>query len=399
VSRLLDVVMPLGWVVVLLVPVCLVTGYRLGWIELVLAGWSALLLVVAASAYLFRRAFGTVELALDRARVTVGETVHGVVTARNPSRARSGGGVVEVPVGAEVATVVLPPVPGHGSTSAEFEVPTTRRGRVPVGPARTVRADPFGLVRRVVEWSGIEPLVVHPRTIGISSVVAGHLRDLEGASTRDLTASDISFHALREYQPGDDRRFIHWRSTARTGQLMVRQFEESRRSQLVIALTLAQGDFTDDDEFELAVSVAGSLGARAIRDTRDLAVVASARTPEFARSKVFSLAKLATVSRTRLLDDLAGVERDPSALTILDVARVASATIGSIASVFLVTGAATPMTVVRAAAALFPPGVPVVAIVCAPDAVPDLRRTGDLSVVRIGYLDDLRPAMDRAAER
>lgn len=397
--RLVAVITPLGWAMLVLAPVCLALGYRFGWVELVLGGWATLLLVGAAALYLVRRAIGRVELLVEHTRVTVGETVTGTVRAHNESRARTGGSIVEVPLGSGVARVLLPSIAGRSSVDREFAVPTARRGRIPVGPARSVRADPFGLVRREVQWSDEVALVVHPRTIGIPSVGTGQLRDLEGQSTRDLTASDIAFHALREYQSGDDRRFIHWRSTARTGQLMVRQFEETRRSRLLIALTLAQSDFASDEEFELAVSVAGSLGVRAIRDTRDLEFVASARTPEFARRKVFELSRLSTVTRTRLLDDLAQVERGLAALTVLDVARVAAATSTSIASVVLVTGSATPTTVVRAAAALFRPGTPVLAVICDPEAVPDLTRTQDLTVVRIGYLDDLRAAMERVVGR
>ncbi len=113
-----------------------------------------------------------------------------------------------------------------------FPVPTARRGVLEIGPARTVRADPVGLVRREVVWTDRTQLFVHPRTIGIPSMSTGLIRDLEGLADADLAASDVSFHALREYLPGDERRHIHWRSTARTGRYMVRQFEETRRSHL-----------------------------------------------------------------------------------------------------------------------------------------------------------------------
>ena len=72
----------------------------------------------------------------------------------------------------------------------------------------------------------------------------------------------MSFHAIREYTPGDSRRQIHWKSTAKTGQLMVRQFEESRRSRMAVVLSLALADYADEDEFELGVSAAASLAPR-----------------------------------------------------------------------------------------------------------------------------------------
>ena len=111
----------------------------------------------------------------------------------------------------------------------------------------------------------------------IAALSTGFIRDLEGSPTRDLTVSDIAFHALREYVPGDDRRFIHWRSSAKTGTFMVRQFEETRRSRLMVLLDLDAGAYADDAEFELAVSAAASVGARAIRDARTVSFVVSGR--------------------------------------------------------------------------------------------------------------------------
>lgn len=99
-------------------------------------------------------------------------------------------------------------------------------------------------------WTAREQVIVHPRTIAIPSTSTGLVRDLEGQATTDLSPADIAFHAIREYMPGDDPRTIHWKSTAKSGALMVRQFEDTRRSHLVVALGIARGEFADDEEFE-----------------------------------------------------------------------------------------------------------------------------------------------------
>ncbi|MEO8263489.1 MAG: DUF58 domain-containing protein, partial [Pseudolysinimonas sp.] len=264
-------------------------------------------------------------------------------------------------------------------------------------PVRTVRADPIGLVRRELLWTDSAELVVHPRTIGVPSTSTGLIRDLEGAPTRDLTSSDVAFHALREYQNGDERRYIHWKSTAKTGTFMVRQFEQTRRSHLVVALTLATGDYASEEEFELAVSVAGSLGVRAIRDGRTVSVVVSTVTPEFAKRKMLAVRALATHVPARLLDELAVVDVAAAALNIRDIARIAADDVDGISVAFLVCGSRTTAAELRAASHSFPLGVEVVAIVCDPDAVPGLRRVAGLSVLTIGYLDDLRVALARKA--
>ncbi|CAN5327057.1 DUF58 domain-containing protein [soil metagenome] len=395
-ARFASVVTPLGWSLLLFVPIGLVFGYALDWVELVVAAYAVVVLILVAIVYLVGRSAFQIELRIKHNRVVVGETAIGAVTVRNPTRRRTLGVTVEVPVGQGLAELVLPGIPRRSESTREFAVPTSRRGVVAVGPARTVRADPIGLVRRELVWTTSTELFVHPRTIGIPSVSTGFVRDLEGTTTRDLTADDLAFHALREYVPGDERRNIHWKSTARTGRYMVRQFEETRRSHVVVALSLASAEYATDAEFEMAVSAAGSLGVRAIRDTRDLSVVVSGTTPEFAKRKVFAISRLSTVTRARLLDDLALVETADSALSILDLARVAGAEVTGVSVAFLVTGSATTAGQLRAASAQFPVGVAVIAVVCDPDAAPDLRRVQELSILRIGVLDDLRSSLDKA---
>ena len=396
-ARAASVITPLGWAMAVIVPVALVLGYTLGLIELVVIGFACAVLIVIAVIYLVGRTALEISLTIPHSRVVVGERATGQIVVTNPLRRRALGVTVEIPIGEGLIEIVVPGLRRGASFSQEFTVPTTRRGVVPVGPARTVRADPVGLVRRELVWTGVTELFVHPRTIGIPSMSTGFIRDLEGNPTRDLSASDVSFHALREYLPGDERRHIHWRSTARTGRYMVRQFEETRRSHLVIALSLATSDYTSDDEFEMAVSVAGSLGSRAILDARTVSVVASERTPDFAKRKIYAVKPLSTLSRSRLLDDLAVVEQAEAALPITDVARVTAEQASGISVAFLVCGSGATPSELRAASTKFPLGVEVVAVVCDPEMTPGLRRVAGLSVLTIGYLEDLQRSLARSA--
>ena len=396
-ARVAAVVTPLGWVILGLIPVALIAGYTLGWLELIVIGWACVVLVAVAAIYLIGRSPFRVQLTMPHRRVVMGEPAVGRIEVANPHRRRTLGVKVEIPVGAGLAELAMPGLRGGATYQHDFAIPTTKRGIVPVGPVRTVRADPIGLVRRELLWTDSAELVVHPRTIGVPSTSTGLIRDLEGTPTRDLTSSDVAFHALREFQNGDDRRYIHWKSTAKTGTFMVRQFEQTRRSHLVVALTLATGDYASEEEFELAVSVAGSLGVRAIRDGRTVSVVVSTVTPEFAKRKMLAVRSLATHVPTRLLDELAVVDVAAAALNIRDIARVAADDVDGISVAFLVCGSRTTPAELRAASHSFPLGVDVVAIVCDPDAVPGLRRVAGLSVLTIGYLDDLRVALARTA--
>ena len=390
------VVTPLGWAVVAGSVVALAVGYAFGWIEFIAIGWGLALLVAAASAWLVGRGASTIELVLPTPRVVVGEHAEARLIAANPGRRRFGGVQLEVPVGGKVIERVLPGLPRGGAFDEQFRIPTERRGVIPIGPARTVRADPIGLMRREIVWSQTVELHVHPRTVAIAALSTGFIRDLEGSPTRDLTASDIAFHALREYVPGDDRRFIHWKSSAKTGTFMVRQFEETRRSRLMVLLDLEPGAYADDAEFELAVSAAASVGARAIRDARTVSFVVSGR-GRSGQARGSGMRELPTVSRDRLLDALCVVERDDRAVLLPDVARAAAEGLPGVSLAFLVTGTARGVGPLRAAASRLPVGIEAVAVQCAPGGEASARTVAGLTVFGIGYLEDLRAMLARSA--
>jgi uncharacterized protein (DUF58 family) len=395
--RIGSVVTTLGWSMGILIVLSFWFGYTLGWTEAVVVAWTALALVCLALLYLIGRTAFEVRLAMPASRVVVGDKAAVELVVQNGSRRRTSSARVEVPVGRGLAEFALPSLAKGARFDDVFIVPTSHRGVIPIGPVRTVRADPVGLVRREIIWASELELFVHPRTIAIPSMSTGFIKDLEGSPTKDLTASDVAFHALREYVPGDERRNIHWKSTAKTGSYMVRQYEETRRSHLMVALSLASGDYASDEEFELAVSVAGSLGVRAIRDSRTVSVVASENTPEFAKRAVYALRRLSTLTRARLLDDLARVSTAATALRLPALARVAAESSAGISIAFLVCGSTVTATDLRAASLHFPLGVDVIAVVCNEGATPSLRRVSELSVLTVGYLDDLQKSLARQA--
>ena len=221
---------------------------------------------------------------------------------RNDGRRVALPGRLDIPVGAGLVEFGVPLLrPGH-TVAQPLEIPALRRGIVTVGPATTVRSDPIGLLRREHAFEDVHELYVHPRTTSLPSTSAGLIRDLEGNPTRRLVDADMSFHAIREYAPGDSRRQIHWKSTAKTGQLMVRQYEESRRSRMAVVLAVAAAEYADADEFELAVSCAASLGLRAVRDARDVDIVTGAEIPRVVRGRLRAIRHIPAASRRTLLD-------------------------------------------------------------------------------------------------
>ncbi len=356
-----------------------------GWLEfLTIAAIGAAALALAASFLVGRMAYeASLDLALTR--VVVGERAVGGIELRNPTKRALLPALVELPVGKGLASFAIPRLGPGQSHDDVFTIPTHRRAVLPVGPITAVRGDPLGLLARVVTWTDPVDLYVHPRTVSLVGSSSGFLQDLEGLPSKDLSNSDIAFHALREYVPGDDRRHVHWKSTARTGKLMVRQFEETRRSHLAISLSLNGEEYETEDQFELGVSVAGSLGLQALKEDKQLSVLVQG-------------AQLPTRSGKQFLDSLSGLENTAANRgTLADLAlRTGTAVPDASVAVIVCGGAVTPAEI-RVAATHIPQGVLVVAIYCTPDAPLTRRTIGDIIVLTLGDLRDLPHAMRRIA--
>ncbi|RII42771.1 DUF58 domain-containing protein [Galactobacter valiniphilus] len=381
---------PAGWGLVAATAVAFLLGGVFGWAELIAVGCVGLVTVALSLLFLIGRPRYDVQLTVETTRTRVGEPVRASVHLQDRSRVRLWATRVEIVVGQRV--VELPP-PGRAGEGRDVAVPAEHRGVVRVGPVRTVRGDPIGLFRRRAEWSQVQEVYVHPQTVGLPPTSTGFVRDLEGNPTNDLTASDISFHALREYRAGDDPRHVYWKAVARTGDLMVRQFEETRRSHLVVAFGRDDSSWNSEEEFEMGISAAASLGLRAIRDGRDITVVTSPPAREPGDLPAREPTSVPTVSPQRLLDGLSEIEWDSGDIGVGELASLASATVPGISIVFLVVGSKPGMRELRSWSQRFPLGVQTMAIVCNPGQTPGMQDVAGLDVVRIGYLEDLRLAL------
>ena len=270
---LLHTITPVGWGCLVLLAACGLTGAVMGWQE----AWSAAavvgVVVVSAWLWLIPRGGYSVNHSLLEPRVTVGDHALIRLTVTNPRPRPLLPSRMEMPVGLGRAVFVVPTLTPRAVHERGFVLPTQRRGIVTVGPVLAVQRDPVGLLQRERSLSTPQHIHIHPRTVRLGTVLHGVLRDIEGAVTQDLSSSDVAFHALRDYVPGDDRRNVHWRTTARTGRLMVRQFEETRRSSLLVLLSTRQDDYAGEEDFETAVSIACSLTMDAIQDGREVRFV------------------------------------------------------------------------------------------------------------------------------
>jgi uncharacterized protein (DUF58 family) len=139
-----------------------------------------------------------------------------------------------------------------------------RRGRYLVGPLRATTRFPFGLFSCTIEEPETETLTVFPKLGQLTQHWAARRREaFAGEHRRELRpGQDGDFHGLRPWRAGDNRRWIHWRSAARTGSLFVRQFEQPRNRDVAVLLDLWRPEEprpADDEHVELAVSFAATV--------------------------------------------------------------------------------------------------------------------------------------------
>lgn len=165
--------------------------------------------------------------------------------------------VSEVP---ESTRFQVPGIPGGGEHVDIIPVSLAFRGVYELGPAEIRFADPFGVLQVNRRFTGRTRVVVYPAVSELKDLP--HRRGSAGsggASGRPLRR-EHEFSGLREYRRGDDRRHIHWKSMARTGELIVKEFAASSPHSYTVALDLSRpAPGSSDKEVEDAVSAAASL--------------------------------------------------------------------------------------------------------------------------------------------
>lgn len=392
-----ETVTPAGWLALAAGVGGLACGLLFGWIEWIVAGVAAAVMLVLCAPFLFGARAYDIEVRLAHERVVAGGAVDGEIDIRNHGRRTTLPGRLDLPVGDGLVELGVPLLRAGHTVAQPVTIPTPRRGIVTVGPPTSVRTDPVGLLRREHSWDDEHRLYVHPRTVAVPATSTGLVRDLEGQASTRLVDADMSFHAIREYVPGDARRQIHWKSTAKTGRLMVRQFEETRRSRLAVVLDTAEADCATEDEFELAVSAAASLSVQASREGRDLDVISGAEIPRVVRGRLRAIQRLSASSPQALLDGFSGIAALESTMRLEDVCRLTVESSEQLSVAFVVTGSHVSLPRLRKARLAFGEETAVIVVRCDERAHPRVQPLGDLSVLTIGLLDDLAGLLLRGA--
>jgi uncharacterized protein (DUF58 family) len=172
---------------------------------------------------------------------------------------------------------VLDRVEPRGVREIDYKVRSDLRGRFAIGPLSVRITDPFGLVELTRSFTITDTLVVTPEVTALPRVpLSGEWAGGGESRTRSVAVAGDDDVAPREYRHGDDLRRVHWRSTARYGELMVRREEQqwqSRGALLLDTRRYAHRGEGPRSSFETAVSAAASIGVHLAREGLGLRLV------------------------------------------------------------------------------------------------------------------------------
>jgi uncharacterized protein (DUF58 family) len=245
-------------------PALLAAGFAFGYPELAVLGCACLAVAAFGIGYAAWRPNLTVERAAEPDRVMRGESSQVTLTVHNASRLRAATLVAYDRCGATAVPVPLLRLRPGRDTVVDYPVPTDRRGIVHIGPLRIERRDPFGVATVARQHGGTTKVWVYPKAHPLGAVPVGILRSLDGRVDR-VPHGTITFDTLREYVPGDELRHVHWRTSAKVGELMVREHVDTSLPRLVVLLDDRSGAH-DPDSFEAACEAAASVVVAAHRD-------------------------------------------------------------------------------------------------------------------------------------
>jgi len=171
-------------------------------------------------------------------------------------------------------------LPLMGTRLVRLQLTARRRGRCHVGPIRIRTGDALGLFVREITLHSRQQVTIYPRVHPIGDLPIPLAQPFGPVRTQERAFEDPSNHAeIRHYVPGDNPRHIHWRTTARLGTLMTRQYELSATTQLILFLDLNRAVHVDGSaagggpSAETAVEIAASLAALALRRKMEAGLV------------------------------------------------------------------------------------------------------------------------------
>ncbi len=270
------------------------------------------------------------------ARVPAGHTTHVIVRLENISRLPTGLLLAEDAIPYALGTrprYVLDGVERGGVRELRYPLRSDLRGKFTIGPLEVRIADSFGLVELGRSFATTSTLVVTPKVVPLARTAIGATWVGEGEGrTRAAAAAGEDDVVPRAYRDGDELRRVHWRSTARYGELMVRREEQRWRNRALLLLDtrrIAHAGSGVTSSFEYAVGAAASIGVHLARGGMDGQLItdagAVAAAGMFEDVLLDSLAVIRTSRGSELSGGMAAVRAAGGGLLIVIAGRLSAA--------------------------------------------------------------------------
>jgi len=247
--------------------------------ELFMAGVAfALLLLIGFGLVWLRRGRISVRRSVSPARTSVGGQVRVELIVEATGRIGVGPVLLSDHIAADLGPSPKLALPGgmrRRQRGVAYTLVPRMRGRYEIGPVEITHTDPFGAIRRRQKTSGTSKLLVVPSFEEINVLPTATQR-IGIVRHSPLVGHGDEFYALRAYQEGDDLRKIHWPTSMRTGDLVIRQEELLAEPRALIVLDTAASKHEGTGpgaSLEAAVSAAASVGTLALRKRMRIEVV------------------------------------------------------------------------------------------------------------------------------
>lgn len=313
-----------------------IAGYLLGERGLFCVGIALLTLPLLAAAAARR---GQYRLATSRTvsppRVPAGHTATVTLRLENVSRVPTGLLMAEDTVPYALGTrprYVLDKIERGGVRELTYPLRSDLRGKFEIGPLQLRVADSFGLVELARSLTGRTTFIVTPRVVPLARTVISRSWAGEGNGRARLTSTAGEDDVIpRAYRDGDEFRRVHWRSTARYGELMVRREEQRWRNKATVFLdsrSFVHAGSGAASSFEAAVSAAASVGVHVAQEgltgqfISDAEVIRSG--PFFEDRLLDSLAVIRPSARRSLTQSLTELKASGAGVIIAVMGRLSA---------------------------------------------------------------------------
>jgi uncharacterized protein (DUF58 family) len=280
--------------------------YALGDIELLLSGAFVLIAqVVALATVRLRRSTVSINRRLGSSVVHDGETTTITLGIRNAGPRSATNLTIEDDVAQlGVASFEVAKIAKDEATTATYRVTCRPRGVYAVGPAIVRAADPLGLAELHTTEGPVDRIVVYPaiETLTGFPIVRGQDPSMQASRPEHSQRGGEDFYTLREYQRGDDLRRVHWPSSAKTDQLMIRQLETPWQARALVLLDVRSSNYESAWSFERAVSGAATMVTHLVGSGFDADLWAGSADPIDAARYGPAMEQLAMVSPDPTID-------------------------------------------------------------------------------------------------